>query len=349
MIKKNGVIYLAAAALLTGPVFAHETAFLPESHAPAGVMSEHMHKTGDIMTGYRYARRHYQGLYYGENEVGLDDLAAAGFGMAATDMTMEMLMLDVMYAPTDWLTLMVMPMYMRMEMEMLPTGASSEGHGMGDMGHDMGMSHGHSHSVSGMGDTNVSAMLRLAGNEHHQFIGTFGVSVPTGKVDKKNAAGQFLHYGMQLGSGTWDFTPSLTYTGRAGRLSWGAQAGAVIRLEDENDSGFAFGDKYQATLWSALRLTPWMSLSGRVAWEEQDPIAGHYNGSHGHTAPEDFQENYGGEFVDVGVGLNFVVTGGNYAGLRLGLEWMTRTQEDYNGYQLGLDDGLNASISYAFK
>jgi hypothetical protein len=30
--------------------------------------------------------------------------------MKPTDMTMNMYMLDIMYAPTDWLTLMVMPM-----------------------------------------------------------------------------------------------------------------------------------------------------------------------------------------------------------------------------------------------
>jgi hypothetical protein len=32
--------------------------------------------------------------------------------MKPTDMTMNMYMLDIMYAPTDWLTLMVLPMWM---------------------------------------------------------------------------------------------------------------------------------------------------------------------------------------------------------------------------------------------
>ncbi|HEY7886388.1 MAG TPA: hypothetical protein VIC08_15685 [Cellvibrionaceae bacterium] len=347
--KKISVMAGLLSGLMASGAYAHDKVFIPESHAPAGVMSDHMHKSEEIMTGYRYLRSSYQGLYHGSEEVGLNDLAEAGFSMAATGMTMEMIMLDVMYAPTDWLTLMVMPMYMRMDMDMVATGAADHGHG--DMGHDHHDNHGHAHghSISGFGDTNISAMLRLAGTDNHQFIGTFGLSVPTGKVDKKNPDDTFVHYGMQLGSGTWDLTPSLTYTGFFNRLSLGAQAGAVIRLEDENDSGFAFGDKYYATAWGALRVTDWMSLSARIGWEEQDPIAGHYNGPHNHSAPEDFQENYGGTFTDAGIGANFVVTGGNFAGVRLGVEWMTRLEQDYHGYQLGLDDGLNLSISYAFK
>ncbi len=342
-------VALITAALAATPALAHDKIFLPESHAPAGVMADHMHSEGEVMTGYRYLRTSYSGYYRGSDEVSVADLATAGFGMAAESMTMDMLMLDIMYAPTDWLTLMVMPMYMHMEMDMAPTGGG-HGHHMMDMTHDMhGGQHGHEHSISGLGDTQLSALFRLAGNDHHQLIGTLGVSVPTGKVDRKNPDGSFVHYGMQLGSGTWDMTPGLAYTGLAGRLSWGAQANAVIRLEDENDSGFAFGDKYQASLWSAVRLVDWMSLSARVSWEDQDAISGHYNDAHNHSAPEDFQENYGGEFVDAALGANFVITGGNFAGLRFGLEWVSRVSEDYNGYQLGLDDGVNASISYAFK
>lgn len=342
---KRAVVMMVA-ALAAAPALGHDKVFLPESHAPAGLMADHMHSEGEVMTGYRYLRSNYRGYYRGSDEVSVADLATAGFGMAAESMTMDMLMLDIMYAPTDWLTLMVMPMYMHMEMDMVATGGG-HGHSMEGMADDMQA--GHEHSVSGLGDTQVSALLRLAGHHNHQLIGTLGVSVPTGKVDRKNADGSFVHYGMQLGSGTWDLTSGITYSGRAGRLSWGAQANAVIRLEDENDSGFAFGDKYQASLWSAVRVADWMSLSGRVTWEDQDPIGGHYHSAHNHSAPEDFQENYGGEFVDAAAGANFVITGGNFAGLRLGLEWVTRISEDYNGYQLGLDDGLNASISYAFK
>lgn len=56
-------------------------------------------------------------------------------------MSMNMYMLDIMYAPTDWMTLMVMPMYMTHDMTMRPlkSTASPMGHSMGHSGMDMSM------------------------------------------------------------------------------------------------------------------------------------------------------------------------------------------------------------------
>ncbi|WP_049723869.1 hypothetical protein [Gilvimarinus polysaccharolyticus] len=350
---KEWALVTVASALFAAGASAHEQTFSPESHAPAGVMADHTHAKGEIMTGYRYTYTSFNGVYQGSNEVGANELAAAGYSMMATAMSMEMTMLDIMYAPTDRLTLMLMPMYMTMSMDMDMT-ASDMTHDTMDMhsSMDMHMDHGHtghmSHEVDGIGDTNLSALYKLVAKEHHTLIGTLGVNAPTGKSDLKNADGSFVHYGMQLGSGTWDATPSITYTGASDALSWGVQASALIRLEDANDSGYALGDKYAATAWGAVRVVDWMSLSARVNWSDQDSISGHYNGAHNHSSPADIQANYGGEFLDAALGVNTVVTGGNFAGLRFGLEWLTRVQEDYNGYQLGLDDSISANITYAF-
>ncbi|MDO6748570.1 hypothetical protein [Gilvimarinus sp. 1_MG-2023] len=341
----------------TAAVVAHEGAPVPESHAPAGVMADHTHAKGEVMTGYRYLHSSYSGVFTGDQEVGAHELAMEGYSMMPTGMTMDMVMLDIMYAPTDNLTLMLMPMYMSMDMDMAATGAAGHDHGamdsmsamdaMDDMAHDMDM-HTHSHGTSGWGDTVVSALYNWTPGSNHQLITTLGISVPTGSVDEKNADGTFVHYGMQLGSGTYDALPSITYTGYSGIVSWGAQLNAEIRLEDENDSGFAFGDKTAATAWGAVRVLDWMSVSARLEWSDQDAISGHYNGAHNHSSPSDIQANYGGEYIDAGIGVNTVVTGGNFKGLRLGAEWVTRVDEDYNGYQLGLDDGVNVSLTYAF-
>ena len=353
--KVKGVAVTAlAGALLASGASAHEQTFRPDSHAPAGVMVDHAHNKGEVMTGYRYTYASYSGMYQGDSEIGASGLAAAGYSMMPTAMSMEMTMLDIMYAPTDRLTLMLMPMYMTMSMNMAGTGMMEHAMDMGgSMGMDDSMDHGHgmghmSHEVDGFGDTNFSALYKLVTAEHQTLIGTLGVSAPTGKVDLKNPDGSFVHYGMQLGSGTWDATPSITYTGTAGALNWGAQASAVIRLEDANDSGYALGDKYGATAWGAVRVVDWMSFSARVNWTDQDAISGHYNGAHNHSSPADIQANYGGEFLDGALGINTVVTGGDFAGLRLGVEWVTRLEEDYNGYQLGLDDSVNVNVSYAF-
>jgi len=179
----------------------------------------------------------------------------------------------------------------------------------------------HSHGVEGWGDTIFGPELRLAHgqNYHLQFSPMF--SAPTGRVDFKTA-GVFTHYGMQLGSGTWDFWPSITYTGRADRLTWGTQVLGIVRMEEENESGYRLGDVLQITGWVSYRFANWISASVRGLYTEQGEIEGHYNGPHNHSSPPDLQFNYGGRFWDIGFGVNTVVPGGPLKGLRLSAEWL---------------------------
>lgn len=319
----------------------------PGSHAPAGVLYDHMHKAGEFMVGYRFMYSRQSGdTLRGTNSVSDLDLAAAGYTMKATSMNMYMNMLDIMYAPTDWLTLMVMPQWVSMDMTMqgLPM--------LPDMDMDMG-GHGmhmgsHSHTTDGFGDTLLSGLVRLYQDEtNHAHVGiTF--SAPTGSVTQKNAEGRYTHYMMQLGSGTWDFLPSVTYTGHVDRWSWGGQLLGVIRMEGENEAGFRFGNVFQATGWGSYRLLDWISGSLRMLYYTQGDIEGHYNGPHSHSSPPDRQANYGGDFLDIGFGFNTVVLDGPLRGNRLGIEWLQPVYTDVNGYQLDRVGTLWVNWSLAF-
>jgi len=145
-------------------------------------------------------------------------------------------------------------------------------------------------------------------------------------------------------SGTWDFVSSLTYSGEAGVWGWGAQIGAVLRFNQLNDSGFRYGNQHQANLWVSRELTPWLSASLRLAGATQDIINGHYDGAHNHTSPPDIQPNYGGDFIDVGLGLNAVVLDG----YRIGLEATLPVYERVNGFQQAREASLFASWARAF-
>jgi hypothetical protein len=81
---------------------------------------------------------------------------------------------------------------------------------------------------------------------------------------------------MQLGSGTWDFKPSLTYTGKINDWSWGAQVGGTKRLESKNSSGFAFGDMFEGSIWGGYDLTHWLSATVRAAYTWQGSIKGRF-------------------------------------------------------------------------
>ena len=67
----------------------------------------------------------------------------------------------------------------------------------------------------------------------------------------------------------------------------GAQVLGVVRLEDENESGYRLGDVFQATAWDSYRFADWISTSVRGLYTEQSEIEGHYNGGHSHSSPPD--------------------------------------------------------------
>lgn len=329
---------------------------LADQHAPAGVMFDHMHKAGEIMLGFRYAGSFAGGdMLHGTHSASDQQIMDEGCtpGMCSTkpsDMTMNMYMLDIMYAPTDWLTLMVMPMWMSHDMTMAPlqglalAGHATQGMPMDDHSEAHAHTGSHSHGTEGWGDTIFGPELRLADGPGYHLQTALMLSAPTGAVDKK-MDGLFTHYGMQLGSGTWDFLPSITYTGRADRLTWGAQVLGVVRLEEENESGYRLGDVFQATAWGSYRLANWISASLRGLYTEQGEIEGHYNGPHHHTSPPDLQFNYGGRFWDIGFGINTV---GPLKGLRLSAEWLQPVMDDPNGYQLEREGTLWANATMSF-
>ena len=128
----------------------------PDGHAPAGVMFDHLHSAGEWMVGYRAMVQRFDTLYNGSDSISRTDLAGAGFTVAPTSMTMVMHMLEVMYAPTqDW-TVMLMPQYTTMEMSMQPLSGMGHGHhGGGALG---GI---HRHETSGLGDTVFAVLHRL--------------------------------------------------------------------------------------------------------------------------------------------------------------------------------------------
>ncbi|NOS75559.1 MAG: DUF3570 domain-containing protein, partial [Methyloglobulus sp.] len=253
------------------------------SDAPAGIMFDHvLPKAGDFMVGYRYLRSEQSGdMHLGSNPVSRDGVNAAGCdgeecAVTPDNMTMNMHMLDFMVAPTDWLTLMLMPQWMDMDMNMTPNPnfIGIGGHG----GHGA-----HDHETGGIGDTGLYALFKVVDQPHHHLTLSLGGTAPTGDVDiplRKTATNpvynQPIHYGMQLGSGTWDFKPAITYTGNQDKFGWGAQATATIRLEDRNNSGFSFGDIFQGSIWGGYEWTNWLATTVRGVYTSQGTIRGQY-------------------------------------------------------------------------
>ncbi|MDO8844312.1 DUF3570 domain-containing protein [Methylicorpusculum sp.] len=329
---------------------------------PAGIMFGHMmNKADDIMVGYRFMYSMQDGsMLHGSNKVNdqlLISNACKGLSNGClykpAEMNMQMHMLDLMYAPTDWLNLMVMPQIMSMDMTM-----SESLQAGGDDSHG-----GTEHTSSDIGDTVITALVKVADTGNHKVHLGIGMSAPTGSINAKLSSGTLQNsgsstqvepgtavlqdYGMQLGSGTWDLKPSLTYTGQADEWGWGAQLSGVKRLE-KNDHGYAYGDIFQATGWGSYTIFNWLSASVRGIYTWQDEIRGETNQPHDTTATVDYPANYGGKTWDIGLGLNAFIPAGQFAGHSVSVEWLQPVSTDANGFQLDRQGAISASWSFMF-
>ena len=322
----------------------------------AGMMNDHMHDGGEFMLGLRLERQRYSGANRSDRETLTDaEVLAAGYGLRAQQMEMDMVMLDLMFAPSSDITLMVMPHYMWHRMEMVGIDPANNGMAMDMGGAVEGHAHGglafgdvHAHGTEGFGDTLVSASYRLARSPAFRAHATLGVWVPTGSADKRNPDDSFVHYGMQPGSGTWDVEPAVMVSGQEGPVGWGAQGSYRWRSESANASGFAFGDKLLATGWASYLLTHELGATARIEYEHEGTIEGHYNGAHGHGSPPDLQGNYGGDIVSAGFGLNWLMPLGSVHRPQLGVEMAVPLHQHVNGVQLPRDWQLSVSLAQTF-
>ena len=305
------------------------------------------------MVGYRFMY-HWTGgnMMQGAHKVSDQTIVNQGCGdqgcqFTPTYMDMRMHMLDLMYAPTKWLNVMLMPTFMDMDMNLRQlTGAQADPSGA--------LHHGAAgHETGAVSDTYFSSLVKLLDIPGHSVHVNLGFSAPTGKTDIElrrthKEDGGLIHFGMQLGSGTWDFTPSLTYLGEYNRWSWGAQFSGVKRMEAQNQSGYRLGDVFQATGWSGVDLTHWLTATVRGAYTWQDAIHRDFNQFNARIGPMDFPKNYGGQFWDMGFGVNARIPSGRFAGNRFGVEWVQPIRSDFNGFQLNRQGMLSATWSYQF-
>lgn len=310
---------------------------------PAGVMDGHSLPAGAWMVGYRFMLSRDAGsMLRGTAPVGDAQLLSQGCGgtvcySAASRMSMRMHMLELMYAPRDGLTLMLMPQWT--DMQMAVRGVNGAPAAPLDV-----HVHNAPHDTGGLGDTVFAALLELAHTPRQRWQLGLGLTAPTGAVDLKLRRSHQIdpgltHYGMQLGSGTWDFKPSLTHLRTFDRWVWGSQLNATLRLQNRNSAGFAFGNLTQATTWGSYQLAPGLAASLRAVYTVQGALRGEYGERHPHTSPMDFPTNYGGRYADLGFGLNV----GNLA-----VEWLQPIRTQVNGYQLDREGSLALSWHQMF-
>jgi len=325
----------------------------------SGSHIHHQHMAGGWMFEYKFMRMTMDGLLDGTDSVNTRDISGATMGMpptnnmmtpymmSPTSMDMDMHMLMAMYGISDKLTLMGMVNYLSNDMDMVMHMYTPANVYAGDMTGSM--------DTSGVGDARIDGMFTLSKN----LMVSIGLSIPTGGIDEKvtmtmtgtnilngmpmavtNGPMQ-APYMMQLGSGTYDFIPSVTYQKGSGNWNWGGQASYTYHI-GENDNDYTVGDILEINGYGKYSVNKGLSLSGRLEvldWgkiDGQDPLINPM------MSPAGDPNATGGTRADFLVGISGHFAGAHMISAEVGVPIF----QDLNGPQLETD--LIYSIGYQY-
>ncbi|MBX2861492.1 MAG: hypothetical protein KTR14_09660 [Vampirovibrio sp.] len=298
----------------------------PDDHGPIGVMGDHVHKKGEWMLSYRYMHMFMKGHRDGTDELSNGDVLRQ-FMVVPTDMKMDMHMVGGMYAPTNWLTTMVMVPYTFTSMDhRTRTGVTfrTRSEGFGDI------------KASGL----IPVFEKEGQKTRHKVLLKGGVSFPTGSINQRDrtpaGANQRLPYPMQLGSGTYDLMPGVTYTGQAETWSWGLQGTGVIRL-GKNSNQYRLGNRVSVTPWVAKKWASWLSTSVRLNGQSWGNITGADPVLNPNMIQTANPNNQGGQAVDLTFGINLLVPKGFLKNQRVAIEMGFPLHQNLDGPQLERD------------
>ena len=108
-------------------------------------------------------------------------------------------------------------------------------------------------ATAGVGDTELDAMYKFYDDRKlGNLTATLGLSLPTGSTTQNITMMGYTFrapYDMQLGSGTFDFKPALTYNWLSDDALWnlGATVSGIIHAGTWN--GWAFGNSVKLSSW----------------------------------------------------------------------------------------------------
>ena len=216
----------------------------PDSHAPAGLMGDHVHEQGEWMVEYKFMHMYMDGMRAGKNRLSdVDSLSGVlngtgvTFAITPTRMTMDMHMFHIMRGWSDNVTLYMMPMVLDNSMD-----------------HLSGMGTRFNTQITGFGDLPFGALWRVYEGETDEVIVNVGFSAPTGQIRSVVGSGPppppgtLFPYPMRLGSGTFDARPGVTYKSYGCNHSMGLQYQTDLPL-GKNYRGYREGAEHRLNWW----------------------------------------------------------------------------------------------------
>jgi hypothetical protein len=193
--------------------------------------------------------------------------------------------------------------------------------------------------VSGLQDVRVSALFSVHEQGRVRAHLQGGFSVPVGAIDAAAATAGAgpdpvqLPYPLQMGSGTFDLLPGLTFHMQNEVASLGLQVKGTVRL-GENDRGWKLGDAVQADAWAGYRKSRWVSFSLGASYHSWGSVKGTDPALDARESPAHDPLAQGGTRVSLPIGVNLVFPPGRFEGHRFGVDFQLPLHQDLEGPQL---------------
>jgi len=210
---------------------------------------------------------------------------------------------------------------------------------------------------AGVGDITLAASRLFRPSGKHLLTANAGVTLPVGAINKvgdtpRAAGNQPLPYTMQIGSGTYDLIPSLTYLSTHQGVDWGVGGFAKVRL-GRNERGYRLGNRYQMIGWAQGKWYKWVYPSLKVKATYWQRITGedealNVPGSFPYPANVTDPSMFGGKKLTLQFGTQFNLPGESLQGSKIQFEFALPVYQNLNGPQAEEDFNFSLALNHRF-
>lgn len=230
--------------------------------------------------------------------------------------------------------------------------------------------------TTSLADVTLSGVYRIYQDDVHRIQLSLGISLPAGSYTatfkdfllpdgtRRNIRG---FYGMQPGTGTFDFLPGIVYAGYLGPWSWGFGYRGRFPLAPNSlgyswdylleyrlrfpfgpnpSGGYRWGDLHEFNAWGGYTWTPGLTTTFRVSGSTQGPIRGFDPEIRGPAVPAN-PAFYGGQRVEVFGGATISGKFIGYENATVAVEAGMPVYQNLNGPQIMKN--WQAGMSLRFK
>lgn len=310
-------------------------------HAPIGVMADHFHKKGEWMVSLRVTNMEMKKNILNGKSISNDEVLKQpnpyvampmNLSVIPQKMTMKMIMLGAMYAPSDKVTLMGMAMFNDKEMTLDTYQGMMQRKYLGTF----------ETSSSDLSKVSISALYNLHDSDDSRWHLIFGLEKSIGENSAKGnvltpmnmISSITLPYGMQSSDSALRLITGATNVRSIKDFILGNQL-LVKKVIDEKD--WNYGDEFEYNIWFQGAFSKSASYSIRLNYKDQDSIDGRDKKI---MAPVQTANpfNYGGDVLSIGLGLNTVLDlfGGKHKD-RFSFEIIKPIDQNKNGLQMKND------------